>query len=488
MISETLKKAREYEKREQSKIPEAERPAYHFSVPVGWMNDPNGFSGYQGEYHLFYQYHPYGTDWNSMHWGHAKTRDFVAWEYLPAALAPDKPYDAAGVFSGGAVEKDGRQALLYTGVSEEVLPDGSKQVRQNQCLAVGDGLDYEKDGANPVITADQLPPGSSLEDFRDPKVWKEDETFYTVVGSRAEDGSGQVALFSSEDLKHWKFCSILDRCENRYGKMWECPDFFRLGNSQILMVSPQDMMAEGLEFHNGNGVVYLIGDYEKEQFRFHRKAVQSPDYGLDFYAAQTLETSDGRRILIGWMKSWDANLFPEGFRWNGMMTVPRELSLKNGRIYATPVRELERYRRNEVSYRDLALSGNMELPGLRGRTADITVELKEGSYECFRMLVAQNQRFRSEIIYDPKKGILTFDRTYSGLRRDFACRRSMAVKARDGRVSLRILLDRYSVEIFVNGGESVLTAIIPTPQEADGILFEVQGKVKADIVKYELAQ
>ena len=488
MISEKLKKAREYEQRERAKIPENERPVCHFSVPVGWMNDPNGFSEYQGEYHLFYQYHPYGTDWNSMHWGHAKTRDFVTWEYLPAALAPDEPYDAAGVFSGGAVEKDGSQALLYTGVSEETLPDGSKQVRQNQCLAVGNGLDYEKDGGNPVIMADQLPPGSSLEDFRDPKVWKEDGSFYTVVGSRAEDGSGQIALFSSEDLKQWRFCSILDRCENRYGKMWECPDFFRLQDNQVLIVSPQDMMAEGLEFHNGNGVICLIGDYEKEQFRFHRKAVQSSDYGLDFYAAQTLETADGRRILIGWMKSWDANLFPEGFRWNGMMTVPRELTMKNGRIYANPVRELERYRRKEVSYKNLDLSGKVELPELRGRTADITVELKEGTYECFRMLVAQNQRFYSEILYDPKKEILTFDRTYSGLCRDFACRRSMAVKARDGRVSLRLLLDRYSVEIFANDGESVLTAIIPTPQEADGIRFEVQGKVKADIVKYELAR
>src|SRR5699024_3696152 len=104
------------------------------------------------------------------------------------------------------------------------------------------------------------------------------------------------------------------------------PDFFPLEDRHILMVSPQDMMAEGLEFHNGNGMIYLIGEYDKETYRFHRQAVQSPDYGLDFYAAQTIQTPDGRRVMIAWMKSWDADFFPEGFRWNGMMTVPRELS------------------------------------------------------------------------------------------------------------------------------------------------------------------
>ena len=488
MISEKLKKAIKYEQEECARIPKNQRPVFHMSVPTGWMNDPNGFSVYQDVYHLFFQYNPYGTSWDSMHWGHARSNDLVKWEYLPAALAPDRSYDAAGVFSGSAVEKDGRQILIYTGVSEITLPDGKKAIRQNQCIAAGDGLDYEKEKENPVITAAQLPVGSSPEDFRDPKVWQEDGTFFMVVGSRAEDGSGQIVLFSSEDLKHWNLCSVLDRCENRYGKMWECPDFFPLEDRHILMVSPQDMMAEGLEFHNGNGMIYLIGEYDKETYCFHRQAIQSPDYGLDFYAAQTIQTPDGRRVMIAWMKSWDADFFPEGFRWNGMMTVPRELSIRNGRVYANPVRELEQYRTDPVEYQNLTLQGKRELDGIRGRVMDVTVEIQSGEYESFRIHVAKDERFYTEISYDPRGQILTFDRTYSGMRRDFACRRSMSVRAHDGRITLRILLDRYSVEIFANDGESVMTSVIPTRPEADRILFDVQGRAEVSVVKYGIRE
>lgn len=129
-------------------------PLFHLTPPVGWLNDPNGFSAYWGEYHLFYQYHPYSTSWGPMHWGHCKSRDLLRWEYLPAALAPDQPYDRDGCFSGSAAETlDGRHVLLYTGVRKQ---EGREY--QTQCAAVGDGLNYEKLPANPVITGAQLPP------------------------------------------------------------------------------------------------------------------------------------------------------------------------------------------------------------------------------------------------------------------------------------------------------------------------------------------
>ncbi len=130
-MSELLKRAREYEQKKMDTIPQSQRPVFHFSAPCGWNNDPNGFSMFGRECHLFFQYYPYQTVWGPMHWGHAKTKDFLHWEMLPAALAPDESYDNFGVFSGGAVEADGKQYLMYTGVVETVLPDGTKQVRQN---------------------------------------------------------------------------------------------------------------------------------------------------------------------------------------------------------------------------------------------------------------------------------------------------------------------------------------------------------------------
>ena len=187
------------------------------------MNDPNGFSVYKGEYHLFYQYYPYSTSWGPMHWGHVKTTDFIKWEWLPAALAPDESFDNGGCFSGSAVEmEDGRQLLMYTGVKEWQRPDGLIENRQMQCVAFGDGRDYVKYGHNPVLTDADVPEDGSVLDFRDPKIWWDDEKkmYFAVVANRTADGSGAILLFGSADALSWKRLSVLDRSRNEYGRMW----------------------------------------------------------------------------------------------------------------------------------------------------------------------------------------------------------------------------------------------------------------------------
>ena len=162
MDSTTLQNARAYEAQHGAAISAAERPAYHLTPYTGWMNDPNGFSFYQGNYHLFYQYYPYDTIWGPMHWGHAVSTDLLHWDYLPAALAPDSPCDKDGCFSGSAAQlPDGRQLLLYTSVRREEQPDGKTRDVQTQSVAVGDGLDYVKLAQNPVLDETCLP-----EDFR----------------------------------------------------------------------------------------------------------------------------------------------------------------------------------------------------------------------------------------------------------------------------------------------------------------------------------
>lgn len=485
-MSEMLKKAREYEKEESKKIAKTSRPAFHFSTPVGWLNDPNGFSDYKGEHHLFFQYHPYGTYWGSMHWGHAKTKDFIKWEYLPAALAPDCNYDNFGVFSGSAFEDGKEQVLVYTAVEEKTTDSGGKEIRQTQCIATGNGTDYEKHEKNPVVTSDMLPEGSSREDFRDPKVWKEDDKYYMVVGSRSGDGSGQIALFYADKIDNWQFAGILDKSENKVGKMWECPDFFALCKKQILIVSPQEMEAEGLEFHAGNNALFIIGSYEKEKINFTREKIQSADYGFDFYAPQTMLLEDGRRIIIGWMQSWDNKLYPEDSLWSGMMTVPRELFFRNGRVCQIPVRELENYRRNKVIYKDICVQKKTELKEINGRILDMELVLKGNEYASFRLKLAADEKHYSEIIYDRKNEILTFDRTHSGLTKDATTARSMRVESKNNELSLRILLDRFSVEIFVNGGEQAMTSLVFTPEAANEISFESKDKAYMDIVKYDI--
>ena len=475
-------------------IAEEERPAFHLSPRTGWMNDPNGFSWYQGKYHLFYQYNPYNSYWGPMHWGHAVSEDLLHWEYLPAALAPDEIYDRDGCFSGGAVTlPDGRQLLMYTGVVNERQPNGGHTEVQTQCLAVGDGTDYEKYENNPVLDEKDLPEGSSRNDFRDPKIWQdEDGTYCCVIGNRAADESGQVLLYTSQDGFRWEFKSILASNHNRIGKMWECPDFFRLDGKWVILTSPQDMLSQGFEYHNGNGTLCLIGDYDKETGKFIEESNQSIDYGIDFYATQTLLTPDGRRVMIGWMQNWDTcnHRRKHEEAWFGQVSLPRELSIQNGRLCQKPIRELEAMRCNRVAFENLTFSGNIYPEGLRGRRVDMEIVVRpvEGCdmYRKFAVRFAQNDQYQTSFSYRPGESVLKVDRKFSGSRRAIIHQRRSKVLCKDGVLKLRIILDRFSVEAFINDGEQVMTAVLYTDQEADGIYFSADGTVSIDVVKYDL--
>ena len=490
MNSPILEKARAYEAQHGGAIPAGERPVYHLTPWTGWMNDPNGFSWYKGQYHMFYQYYPYKTVWGPMHWGHAVSRDLLHWEYLPAALAPDAPWDQDGCFSGSAAAlPDGRQLLLYTGVRREPQPDGETRDIQTQCVAVGDGLNYEKLPGNPVLTAKDIPAEFSPFDFRDPKLWQEPDGSYAAVAvARAGDGYGAVLLFRSPDGLTWTFDTVLDRCHGAYGRMWECPDFFALDGRQLLLLSPQDMQARD-EFHCGYASLYLVGDYDAAARRFDRESVHLIDYGIDFYATQTLLAPDGRRILTAWMQTWaDTEDKPDGCRWFGQTVCPRELHLKNGRLIQTPVRELDAAHGARTLCENVPVAAETRLPGIGGRVADLTVTVtpEAAPYGVFTLKLAADADHCTVLTYEPGPSRLTLDRSRSGSWRDVVHRRSCTVRRQDGAIRLRLLLDRNSVEVFVNDGEQTMTAWLYTPQSADGITFAADAPVRVTAEQYAL--
>lgn len=484
--SSILSKAQNYENEFINNIDIQEKPLFHFSAPVGWINDPNGFSSFNKEYHLFYQYHPYSANWGPMHWGHSKTKDFIKWEKLPIALAPDEEYDKKGCFSGTAIEADGKHILMYTGVCEESNGSELHAERQIQCIAIGDGINYEKIECNPVIPTSMIPEGSSLIDFRDPKIWRSGDKFYSVVASRSEDGSGQILLYSSNNLKDWEFVTVIDKSNNEIGRMWECPDFFNIDENQILIISPQEMKAEGLRFQNGSNAVYTIGTYDEEKHSFTRKDYNQIDYGLDFYAPQTLKAEDGRRIMIGWMHSWENRIIPDSFKWCGMMTIPRELTVRDGLLIQNPVREIENYYKNSVEYTDILVKDEIRLDKISGRNIDMTVEIMDGDYNELQIKVAKNSECETTISYEPSKNIVTFDRTYSGTNRGVLHRSSMKLKKNDGNTKIRILLDNYSAEIFTNDGEEAMTCTFYTPLDAQDISFSCDGTAKINVIKHDI--
>ena len=493
MSSRKLIFARAYEQTLGPAIPRESRPAFHLTPWVGWMNDPNGFSHYQGQYHLFYQYNPYDTKWDAMHWGHAVSHDLLRWTYLPCAMAPDEAYDSFGVFSGSAVEmKDGRQLLMYTGVRKEGKEKNSRDI-QAQCVAIGDGTDYEKLENNPVLDASCLPEGKSMHDFRDPKIWREsDGTYRCIVATCDKNRLGCILLFSSQDGLSWKSESVLAENDGRRGRMWECPDLFPLEGKTVLFVSPQDMMPEGFEYHNGNGTVCFIGHMDEERRHFIPEHDQAIDSGIDFYAPQTILTPDGRRVMIGWMQNWDTCKVTgyEERKWFGQMTLPRELSLRDGRLYQQPIRELSLHRSHMVEYKNVQVSGEMTLEGIEGRKLELDIRVRsadlEKPYLKFILRFARNEKYYSFLSYRPHESLLKIDRTFSGSRRAYIHQCCAKVQQKDGELHLHVILDKFSMEVFINDGEQVMTAAILTDADAQGISFEADGQAMMDITKFSL--
>ncbi len=490
-MSEILKRAREYEVKYEKTISEEEKPLFHLASRIGWMNDPNGFSYYNREYHLFYQYHPYDTVWGPMHWGHATSKDLIHWTDLPVAIAPDEPFDKDGCFSGSAIELDGgKQLLLYTGVQKLADKEGNVSEFQTQCVAIGDGRDYVKNKNNPVIDSQMLPEGASRVDFRDPKIWKEEDSFYCVAASRTDDGDGQLLLFSSKDAISWQFDKILVKNNHRFGTMWECPDYFELDGKKVVITSPMEMLPEEYEFRNGNGTLCLIG-HSTEEGTFEYENFQSVDYGIDFYAPQTTLLEDGRRIMIAWMQNWDTLAYKSNdAKWFGQMTLPRELSIRHGRLIQQPVREIESLYGEKIEKTNVIISQKSEIEGINGRLFDMTVRIRpaEDSFEKFEIRVAENDLLYTSISYDAANSLVEIDRRHCGCRKYVVNTSCCKVRDEDREVIFRIIMDRYSIEVFVNDGEQAMSTAIFTDLDADRISFNTKGQVFIDVCMHKLEE
>ena len=270
-------------------------------------------------------------------------------------------------------------------------------------------------------------------------------------------------------------------------------DYYEDGSPKwVLITSPQDMLPAGFKYHNGNGTLCLIGEFDEETDTFTERHNQSIDYGIDFYAPQTVVTPDGRRVMIGWMQNWDTcNSSTAERSWFGQMSLPRELSVKNGRLYQKPIRELEALRSSKVEHQDVTFSGNITLDGVKGRRVDMELEIRpddeENVYRKFAVRFAQNDQFYTALSFHPGDSVMKIDRKFSGSRRALIHQRRALVNSENGKLKLRIILDRFSADVFVNDGEQVITATLYTDQAADGISFLADGCVNMNVVKYDLS-
>lgn len=444
-----LEAANEYIRANKHRV--TNRPHYHFTAEIGWINDPNGFIFHNGEYHLFYQYNPYSTIWRDMHWGHATTKDFVRWNYKPVALANDRPYDANGCFSGSAIEKDGKLYLMYTG---HVAGEDSRVV-QRQCLAVSDdGIRFEKHPGNPVIGEKELPDRYMICDFRDPKVWREtDGNYYCVLAVRNERRRGEIIMFKSEDLVEWRFHASIFRTANEQNMLLECPDFFRLDGKDVLIYSVMPCDPE-FDAQVPNHVAYAVGKLDVDTGAFEVETQGILDEGPGFYAPQTNCGPNGERILMGWMRHSE---LPAGFNFNGMMTIPRRLRVEGAKLLQQPFPAITDHFVPSAQG-EAELSPGREQVILESRSGRILLELTKAEAEELRgnAVIFRLQKKGQQSI---QIGIDTAAEQIS-IRSDFADGRNLILPVRmDDGLKLELFVDLYSLEVFINNGEKVCTVV-----------------------------
>ena len=435
------KQADDYIAIHAQKVKDDFKPKQHFSAPVGWINDPNGFVFFRGEYHLFYQFNPYESVWGPMHWGHAKSEDLVNWEQLPVALAPDKDYDKDGCFSGSAIVKDDVLWLMYTG--HIVNEDGTVSQVQNMAFST-DGIHFEKIEQNPVATADGLPEEVIANDFRDPKIFEKDGHYYSVVATKHQDNVGCIVLLSSPNLTEWKFESIFLKGEANQGFVWECPDYFEVDGQEYLIISPMRYQKDGNDFININSNIFVTGHVDWDRKVFVADSFKEIDHGHDFYAAQTTESPEGERVMVAWMHTWGRPLVTNdlGHKWYGQMTLPRLLKQgENGLRQVLPAGILN-------SFDDIEIGQVIQGPSKLSLKLDDSLDLKLGTDQDYLQFGYDKES--QEVYID--RGHLDIQQT--GEEEWSTIRRSVTVEAEE----LLIMIDTNCVEIFVNNGQEVLTS------------------------------
>jgi beta-fructofuranosidase len=446
------------------------RPRYHFAPPTGWLNDPNGLIQWHGSYHFFYQYAD-DAEWRVKQWGHAVSDDLVNWRHLPVALVPTPGGpDRRGCWSGCAVDDAGTARVLYSG-------SAASDSYQLPCLASAEDADlvrWRKSPANPVIAAP--PPDLDLVAFRDPRVWREDDGWYLVMGSGIVGVGGAALRYRSRDLVSWEYLGPL--CVGELGatepvwsgSMWECPDFFPIGDRHALVVSVYDREHPG-RMGALHYAAYFVGPYAGGRF--------TPDTGGivdagDFYAPQTLLDAAGRRLMWGWL--WEAReqVAQQEAGWSGVASLPRVVTLMDGgKIGLVPAPEMERLRREHHRATSMLIShGVTAIEGVSGDCLEIAAEIEPGEAEAGGVVVRRSpdDAEGTTILYDRTTGQLQIDRrssSLSGAATDVLVR-SLRL-ASDEPLRLRVFLDRSVIEVFANDGVCLTARIYPTRPDSQRI-------------------
>lgn len=449
------------------------RPQFHFTPEEKWMNDPNGLVYHKGIYHLFYQYYPDSTVWGPMHWGHAVSKDLVRWKHKPIALFPD---ENGLIFSGSAVidkentagfgtKEKPAMVAIFTYHDMKGEQSGKKDFQtQGIAYSLDDGDSWTKYEGNPVIGND------GIKDFRDPKVfWNDKEQNWTMLLV----AGNHLQIWNSLNLKDWKKVSEFGKDKGAHGGVWECPDLFPLkieGSDEekwVLLISINPGAPNG-----GSGTQYFIGDFDGTTFTTGQVESRWIDLGRDNYAGVTYnDAPSNERIFIGWMSNWDYARDTPTEKWRSAMTVPRKLTLRRIgdelSLFNYPVANFDRHVALAYPESELNIQENRKrvIPLKYSNQSQLKFTLNDPNVH---MYFSNDSGDSLSIQIDGDKKMVNFDRRKSGkidFSEDFApsVQQMKIPNLPDEPVEILILLDHSSIEMFMNGGQYVITnQLFPT--------------------------
>ncbi|MHA1461320.1 MAG: glycoside hydrolase family 32 protein [Promethearchaeota archaeon] len=428
------------------------RPKFHFIAPANWMNDPNGPVYYKEEYHIFYQFNPYGEQWGDIHWGHAKSKDLVQWEHLPIALTPSINKGESHCYSGCCAIIDGVPTILYTSIG----PNMPQTTNSEQWIATSsdDMMTWQKSVKNPIMTK-ELHDGLEIRDWRDPFIWRKNDAWYAILsGHFIKPRNPVVMLYKSTDFYNWEFISPLLVGNRKLGRNWECPNFFSVNNKHVIIVSPH------------NKVIYTVGEFKNQQFTSSEWNIL--DHGQLFYATNVMKDPYNRIILWAWIQA-------KGTKgWNGCLTLPRVLTLSSeNKLRFKVLPELKSLRVKQYSFHDVVVSQDSTkiLPIITSSHLEIKIEVNLRDAESLGLkLFKSNFLIREESIgYDSSTSLI-----WSG--KDNL---NFDLSNNEAKLTLHVFIDNSIVEVFINDCECITSQIVPKNESIHEIsLFTLRRSVK----------
>lgn len=408
----------------------------HLKSPKNWINDPNGFIYYKGKYHLFYQHFPYAPRWGRMHWGHAVSDDLVNWQHLDIALYPSKTDDRSGCFSGSAIEHDDKMNLFYTGVNYQTEDPENINCTANDDFIAAQLMLTSEDGYSFDNISDKrtiIPPiadekiGSKIH-TRDPKIWRGKDAWYIILGSTV-DNKGRFLIFRSFDLIKWEYANFCEK--DNLGWMWECPDWFEVNGSGVVVFSPIGILDDDKAYDSAT--VCCLTEFDEAGCSLKMaENYQLFDYGIDLYAPQSTVDRDGNRVIIAWARMPD----PVDGKWNGMMCIPRIVEVIDDKIFFHPHPNVKAAFVNKTNTPSCK-SGYLLKTSLQNGD-----KINIGGYVIER---------ENDIISTDRSVVFVSDEKY---------RKQAQTPILSGEADIEVYVDSNLIEVYVNGGEYVITSVV----------------------------